>query len=118
MLSIGEEFARIKGESLRQAILKQSKISRRAGKEDICLFFILFYFIWFWPLIFNLIFFIFSLMVVYIYFEHFNTSRLEDLRTMLEHEMWHKCPLAPEYTVFDVKEFRQALNRDILHSFT
>eukprot|EP00026_Physarum_polycephalum_P001093 Phypoly_transcript_01094.p1 GENE.Phypoly_transcript_01094~~Phypoly_transcript_01094.p1 ORF type:complete len:919 (+),score=161.13 Phypoly_transcript_01094:935-3691(+) len=72
MLSIGEEFARCKGEVLRQAILKQSKI----------------------------------------YFEHYHAVRIEDLRTMLEHEMWHKCPLQPEFTVFDIKEFRQAVSRD------
>lgn len=52
-------------------------------------------------------------MIKKIYFEHYHTVRLEDLRTMLEHEMWHKCPLQPEFTVFDIKEFRQALARDI-----
>lgn len=37
---------------------------------------------------------------------------MDDLRTMMEHEMWHRCPLQPDFTLYDVKEFRAGLRRD------
>ncbi|KYQ89566.1 hypothetical protein DLAC_09518 [Tieghemostelium lacteum] len=39
------------------------------------------------------------------YFEHFHKDRIEDLKTMLENEMWHKVPLPNNFSVLDIKEF-------------
>eukprot|EP01112_Ceratiomyxa_fruticulosa_P022483 TRINITY_DN8232_c1_g1_i1.p1 TRINITY_DN8232_c1_g1~~TRINITY_DN8232_c1_g1_i1.p1 ORF type:complete len:995 (+),score=244.59 TRINITY_DN8232_c1_g1_i1:207-3191(+) len=43
------------------------------------------------------------------YFTTFHQSRIEDLVTMLENEIWGKIPVPANFTFNDVKEFHQAL---------
>ncbi|EFA84727.1 hypothetical protein PPL_01719 [Heterostelium album PN500] len=44
------------------------------------------------------------------YFEHFHKQRIEDLRIMLENEMWHKVPLPNDFTVMNIAEFGSVIN--------
>eukprot|EP01133_Synstelium_polycarpum_P007473 gene7473-8744_t len=39
------------------------------------------------------------------YFENFHKKRIEDLRTMLENEMWNRMPLPNDFTVLSIQEF-------------
>ncbi|KAF2069584.1 hypothetical protein CYY_009098 [Polysphondylium violaceum] len=39
------------------------------------------------------------------YFQFFHKKRIDDLKTMLENEIWHKMPLPNNFTVLDIKEF-------------
>lgn len=38
------------------------------------------------------------------YFYDFHSQRMEDLRQMLENEMWSKCPVQPRFSVTDIRE--------------
>eukprot|EP01113_Clastostelium_recurvatum_P026387 TRINITY_DN3165_c0_g1_i4.p1 TRINITY_DN3165_c0_g1~~TRINITY_DN3165_c0_g1_i4.p1 ORF type:complete len:1004 (-),score=280.28 TRINITY_DN3165_c0_g1_i4:45-3056(-) len=40
-----------------------------------------------------------------VFFEQYHKSRMEDLRTMLEHDMWQRCPIPLKFDPLDVKEF-------------
>eukprot|EP01120_Amphizonella_sp_Union-15-10_P007467 TRINITY_DN2524_c0_g2_i1.p1 TRINITY_DN2524_c0_g2~~TRINITY_DN2524_c0_g2_i1.p1 ORF type:complete len:585 (+),score=77.44 TRINITY_DN2524_c0_g2_i1:122-1756(+) len=44
------------------------------------------------------------------YFESFHRDRIEDLRTMLENEIWQKCPVPKTFSVLDIKEIKDFID--------
>jgi len=40
------------------------------------------------------------------YFDGLHKSRLEDLLTMMENEMWQKCPVTKDFNIMHIKEFK------------
>jgi len=50
------------------------------------------------------------------YFQFFHKKRIDDLKTMLENETWHKMPLPNNFTVLDIKEFGVVMKLNGLNS--
>eukprot|EP00026_Physarum_polycephalum_P001555 Phypoly_transcript_01557.p1 GENE.Phypoly_transcript_01557~~Phypoly_transcript_01557.p1 ORF type:complete len:961 (-),score=214.93 Phypoly_transcript_01557:327-3209(-) len=48
-----------------------------------------------------------------LYLETFHRQRADDLKTMLENEMWTRCPVSASFSVDDVKEFTESLGRPL-----
>eukprot|EP01116_Phalansterium_solitarium_P025632 TRINITY_DN9902_c0_g2_i1.p1 TRINITY_DN9902_c0_g2~~TRINITY_DN9902_c0_g2_i1.p1 ORF type:complete len:1117 (+),score=551.47 TRINITY_DN9902_c0_g2_i1:130-3480(+) len=50
------------------------------------------------------------------YFDAWHRQRAEDLQTMLDNEMWQRCPVLPQFGVHDIKEVHALLTSPLLPS--
>eukprot|EP01125_Pyxidicula_operculata_P019506 TRINITY_DN7087_c0_g1_i2.p1 TRINITY_DN7087_c0_g1~~TRINITY_DN7087_c0_g1_i2.p1 ORF type:complete len:903 (-),score=201.13 TRINITY_DN7087_c0_g1_i2:6-2714(-) len=52
------------------------------------------------------------------YYDLFHQSKVDDLRSMLENEMWSKCPVQPKFSVKDISEISTVLSDRFIQTTT
>ena len=47
-----------------------------------------------------------------LYFKSFHKAKMEDMKTMLENDIWQKCPLQDDFSIYNLKEYSSIANKE------